>query len=446
MLERLFNLREHHTTPATEIMAGVATFLTAVYILTVNPLIQSQAGMPADALFTATALAILAGTLLMAFWANMPLLLAPGMGINAYFAFSIVLEKKYTWPEALTAILLAGLLFVAAGFAGIRQALLRAFPEVLRHAMTVSLGLMIAVIGLKNANVVVFQGNLITLNTIGIGSPPFLALVGLVLTGLFLVLRFRAAVLFGIIATTVVGVFTGVTDYQAVATTGAFSLPPSVAPIAMAFSWDMNRIATMDFAAMVFTLFALDIFDSLGTFVGVFTHFGEAERGRYERAIPKALMCDAVATVAGACVGTSTVTTFVESSTGIAAGGKTGLVALTIAVLVFLSLFLSPLFLMVPAAATTPALVVVGMYMLGQARRIAFEDVADGLPAIIMIVITTLTCSISDGLMFGWIAYVVFRLLSGRWRELTVTSVLVGLFFLVRLIGLENLERLIRSV
>ena len=433
MLERLFKLKEHNTTPGVEIMAGLATFLTAVYILAVNPMIQSQSGMPQDALFTATAVAIIIGTLLIGLFANMPFILAPGMGINVFFAYSIVQGKGYSWQEAITAVFIAGILFVLAGALGLRKLLLADFPEPLKHAMTVSLGLMIATIGLKNAGIVVVDGGLVSLGGITKGAP-LLALIGIVLTGVFLCLKMRTAVLLGIVATTVIGVFMGITDYSHVLEKGAVSLPPSLEPIAFAFVFDWSRILSMDFVIVVFVLLAIDIFDSLGTFIGVFNHFTGEEKKKYEAGVPRALMCDAVATVAGACVGASTVTTFVESSTGIQAGGRTGLTAVAIAALTLLALFASPLFLMVPAAATAPALVVVGMYMMAMSSKVQWLDASEGLPAVMMILITALTSSISDGLMFGWIGYTLFKLVTGKARELNATVVVVCLFFLVRMV------------
>ncbi len=435
MLERYFKLKEHHTSLSTEFMAGLATFLTAAYILVVNPMIQGNAGMPKEALFTATGIAVIVGTLLMGLTANMPFILAPGMGINMFFAYSIVAGKKYTWQEALTAVLIAGILFVASGAIGLRQVLLRCFPEPLKHVITVSLGLMIATIGMNGCGIIKINQGFVSMGDLTKGAP-LVAMIGLLITGALLALRFRAAVLVGIAAATVIGVFMGVTNYQPLLEKGLVSLPPSIGPIAMAFSFESSRILTLDFAVIVFTLLAIDIFDSLGTFVGVFNHFDGDEKRKYEAGIPKALMADAIATVAGACVGTSTVTTYVESSTGIAAGGRTGLTAVVISVLVFCALFASPLFLVVPAAATAPALIVVGMHMMAQSARIHFKDPAEGLPAVVGILITALTWSISDGLMLAWIGYLFFKIFGGKWKQLDLATVGVGVFFLFRLIML----------
>lgn len=432
MLERFFRLKDHKTTVGTEMMAGLLTFLTAVYILAVNPMILSNAGMPQDALFTATALAIIVGTLLMGFFANMPFILAPGMGINVYFAYSIVAGKGYSWQEALTAVLLAGILFFASGALGLRRILLKGFPEPLKHAMTISLGLMIATIGLSNAGVLQINQGFIKLGSITQGAP-LLAMLGIVITGAFLALGVRTAILAGIVCTTVLGVFMGVTDYSRLSE-GVVSLPPSIGPIAMAFDFNTARILTMDFFVVIFTLMVIDIFDSLGTFIGVFNHFTPEEKVRYESGIPAALMADAAATVTGACFGVSTVTTFVESSTGIQAGGRTGLTAIFIAILTALALFASPLFLMVPAAATAPALVLVGMFMMAMSRKINWLDVSEGLPSLMMMMVTAMTLSISDGLMFGWIGYMIFKLFMGRYKDLNPTVIIVGLFFIARLL------------
>ncbi len=431
MLERSFKLRENNATVGVELMAGVATFLTSVYVLFVLPLILSDAGMPREALFTATALSVIIGTLLMGVFANMPLILAPGMGVTAYFAYSVVLGQGYSWQEGLAGVFIAGVVFLLLGAVGVRKILLDGFPEPLKHAMTASLGLMIAGIGLKNSGVVVF-GNVIALGDVTHGGPA-LTLVGLLITGVLMCLKWRSAILVGIILTTVIGCFTGVTDYSSLAETGAVSLPPSIAPIALQFSFDPARLFTMDYLAVVFALLVLDVFDSLGTFIGVFNHFSPEVRRDYEARIPRALMCDAGATVAGALLGVSTVTTYVESSTGIQAGGRTGLTALTIAGLMFVALFASPLFLMVPAAATAPALVVVGMLMMHCAGKVNWLDPSEGLPAVMMIMTTALTWSISDGLMFGWLGFFLFKLFTGKLAGLPVTVTVVALFFFVRL-------------
>lgn len=432
MLDRYFKISERRSTVTTEMMAGLLTFLTATYILVVNPTVQSASGMPRDALFTATAAAMIIGSALMGLFANMPFILAPGMGVTMFFAYAIVLGKGYSWQEALTAVLFAGAAFLALGVLGLRKVLLDGFPEPLKHAMTISLGLMIGCIGLKNAGILMLREGYVELGNIQSGAP-LLALIGIALTGFMLCFKMRMAILLGIILTTAIGAFMGVTDYQSLEN-GIVSLPPSLSPIFMQFSFDDARIWTMDFFVIVFALLVIDIFDSLGTFVGVFNHFSPEDKKQYEAGIPRALMCDAAATVVGACLGASTVTTYVESSTGIQAGGRTGLTALTITLLTVVALFASPLFLMVPAAATAPALVIVGMYMMAMSAKIVWEDVSEAMPAVLMVLVTAFTWSISDGLMFGWITFMLFKIAKGKLSELNATVVVVGLFFVAKLL------------
>ncbi len=437
MLERLFKLKEHGSTVPVEILAGVATFLTSSYVLIVNPGIMSAAGMPVDALFSATAYSIILSCLLIGFCANRPFMLAPGMGINAFFAYSVVIDKGYSWREALTAVLLSGVLFVLFSAFGLREALLRSVPHALRQSMTVSLGFMIAVIGMTNCGIIRQSKTFLTLGNITAG-PPMLGMLGIVIIGALVALRFKSAMLIGIAAVTLLGIPLGVTNYAQLAQTGIWSSPPSVSPIAMAFTMEWRVILSTEFIVITFTFLAIDIFDSLGTFMGVLNNFSEEEMARYQPRIPAALMCDALGTVVGACLGTSTVTAYVESSTGVAAGGRTGLTAIVIALLTVVALFFSPLFLIVPAAATAPALVVVGMYMMALSNKINFSDVTEGLPAVVGIVITALTWSISDGLMFSWIAFVVFKICAGKAKELNLLVVTVGVFFLARAVFLHH--------
>ncbi|MDR0361445.1 MAG: NCS2 family permease [Planctomycetota bacterium] len=433
MLERLFKLREHNVTVGIEIAAGATTFLTMAYILVVNPLILSNTGMPREALYTATAIAIIIATLLMAFWANMPFALAPGMGINAFFTYVVVMAKGYTWQEALTAVFVAGILFLILSVTGVREALVNDFPEALKYAVGVSLGLMIATIGMKNCGLIVASGteNRFVLGDIRSGAP-LLALIGLAITAIILALKVKGGLLLGIAITTVIGYFMGQTNLSPLTEGGILKLPPSVSPIFLSFSVDFSRIVTLDFAVVIFTFLFVDIFDSLGTFLGVLNRVG-IESGHYKERIPKALTCDAVGTIAGAIVGTSTVTTYVESSAGVTAGGRTGLTALTVGLLFLISMFFSPLFLVVPAAATAPAMIVVGLFLMEVATRINFTDIAEGLPAILAILVTALTVSISDGLMFGWVSLVVIKLCSGRLKELNVVTLVFAAIFVLKM-------------
>lgn len=434
MFERLFKLRAHNTTAAVEILAGLATFMTMAYILAVNPSILRSAFPGGDAyaraLFTATAIGAVIATLLMAFWANMPFALAPGMGLNAFFAYVVVAAKGYSWQEALTAVFVSGILFLVLTLVGAREALVRGFPEALKHAVGASLGLMIAAIGLKNAGVIDASGAFWRLGDIRHGGP-LLALIGIVVTCVLMALKVKGGILIGMAVTTVIGIPLGVTTAPPPAE-GVFSMPPDVTPIAFAFSADWQRLLTPDFIVVVFTFLFVDIFDSLGTFMGVLTRIG-GDASRYDTRIKRALLCDAVGTIAGSCAGTSTVTTYVESSAGVSAGGRTGLTALTVAVLFVLAAFFSPLFLMVPAAATAPAMVIVGMFLAAVAVKINFEDFSEGVPAVVCILVTALTSSISDGLMFGWVGIVLVKILTGRVREMNAISLVMAAIFLAKM-------------
>lgn len=438
MLERYFKLREHNTNAGVEVLAGVTTFMTMAYILVVNPDILSATGMPREALFTATAVATIFATVLMAFWANMPFALAPGMGINVFFAFIIVQAKGYTWQQALTAVFVAGIIFLVLSLAGVREALVNSIPDGLKAAIGVSIGLMIAGIGLKNAGVIKAGGAMLQLGDIKHGTA-LVALIGIAITAILMALKFKSGILLGIVITTIIGIFVAVpgaegmvTNYAALAENGAFTTPPSISEIAFAFDFAADKLFTVDFLIVVFTLLFVDIFDSLGTFLGVLSRVG-VKTGNYDQRIPKALMCDAVGTIAGACLGTSTVTTYAESSAGISAGGRTGLTALVTGICFVIALFFSNLFLIVPSAATAAAMVIVGMYLAAAAINIDFDDYAVGVPAIVTIMVTTLTCSISDGLMFGWLALVVIKLFSGRARELNAITVIFALVFLAKI-------------
>lgn len=429
MLERFFQLRQHGTTIGTEIAAGLVTFLTAAYVLAVNPGIHAAAGMPADEVFTATVLGIVIGSLFMGLFANMPFLMAPGMGINGFFAYVVVQNEGYSWQEALTIVFLAGLLFVLAVALGLRDFLVRIFPESLRYALGVSLGLIIADIGLANIGMVVQHG---MLHKLGEG-PGLLVVLGLLATGAFLLRGLKNALLLGIAATLLLAVLFGQTDFGRALEGGIFSLPPAPASIALAFDFNWEHILTLDFLVLVLIFFFYDVFDSLGTYLGIAAAIN-GPTGPYLTRIPKALVCDAFATVAGSCLGVSTVTTYIESSAGVASGGRTGLTAVTVAFLALLALFFSPLFLAMPAVATVPALAVVGMFLMGTVKKINFTDISEGLPAFICIIVSSLTWSISDGLMFGWIGFVVLKFFAGRRSSLTPATVIVGFVFMLKLL------------
>ncbi|MDR1613203.1 MAG: NCS2 family permease [Planctomycetota bacterium] len=431
-MEKWFKLKEHNVTPGIEIIAGITTFLTMAYILVVNPMILSSTKMPKDPLFTATAVSVIIATVLMAFWANMPFALAPGMGINAFFTYVVVLGKGYSWQEALTGVFVSGILFLVLSLTGLRQALVNDFPEALKYAVGASLGLMIATIGMKNCGLIIVDGtsSRFILGDIR-GGAPLLALVGLAITAVILALKIKGGLLLGIAITTIIGIITGQTDLSLLGGSPV-SLPPSIGPIFFSFSGDFSRILTLDFLIVIFTFLFVDIFDTLGTFLGVMHRVG-IDSGNYKERIPKALMCDAIGTIAGAIVGTSTVTTYVESSAGVTAGGRTGLTSFTVSVLFFISLFFAPLFRIVPSAATAPAMIIVGLFLMEVATRINFEDIAEGVPAILTILVTALTVSISDGLMFGWVSLTLIKLFSGRIKELNAVTLVFAAIFILKM-------------
>ncbi len=317
--------------------------------------------------------------------------------------------------------------------------LVNSFPDSLKNAIGVSIGLMIAALGLKNAGIIVFNNNFLVLGDLRHGAP-LVAIIGIAVTAILLALRFKAGMLLGIIITIIIGLFVVdpasgqvVTNHAALSQNGAFTMPPSIGPIFLSFSFDTSRILTLDFLVIVFTFLFVDIFDSLGAFLGVLGRVG-IDANRYSTRIPKALMCDAVGTMVGACLGVSTVTTYAESSAGVSVGGRTGLTALVVGVFFLISLFFSNLFLIVPSAATAAAMVIVGMYLAASAVNIDFNDYTIGVPAVLTIIVTTLTVSISDGLMFGWIGLLVIKLFAGRIRELNAVSIVVGIIFLIRAI------------
>ncbi len=439
MLERYFKISKLGTTVQREVVAGVTTFMTMAYILVVNPQILSEAGMDRAALTTATALAAMFATLVMALYARLPFGLAPGMGINAFFAYTVVLQMGFSWQLALTAVFLEGLIFLLLTLFNIREAIVNSIPINIKHAVSVGIGLFIALIGLNSAGIVVtgmeageggtLSGNILKLGEIG--TPAALtALTGLVLTGVLLSLRVKGALLIGIIATTIIGIPFGATTLpegmQLVST------PPSLEPLF--FKIQPSRIFSSDLLIVLFTLLFVDMFSAVGTLIGVGAKAGMLdERGRLPRA-KQALFSDAAGTTMGSLLGTSTVTTYVESAAGIAEGGRSGLTALVIAVLFGLALFLSPLFLIIPEAATAPALILVGFFMITPIKEIDFNDYTEALPAFLTIVIMPLTYSIAEGVVFGVLSYVLLKLLTNRGKEVSLLLYILALIFVFRFV------------
>lgn len=426
-MEKLFKLKERKTDVKTEIMAGVTTFLAMAYILAVNPGILSASGMDFGSVFTATALSSAIATLVMAFVANLPFALAPGMGLNAFLAYTVVLGMGYSWQFALTAVFFEGLIFIVLTIFNIREAIVNSIPDNLKKAISVGIGFFIAFIGMQNAGIIVDGATLVDLGAITTPGPAMVAIIGLIITIILQCMQVKGALLIGIILTTIVGIPFGVTTYA-----GGSYLPPSLAPTF--FKFEFTSIFSLDFLVVMFTFLFVDMFDTVGTLIGCAT---KADMVRADGTIPnckEALFADAIGTTCGAILGTSTVTTFVESSAGVVEGGRTGLTALTVAVLFILSLFLAPLFGSIPSAATAPALIMVGFFMMSPASKINWEDPVDGISAFLTIAFMTLSYSISNGIMFGILAWVIGKLVSKKAKDITVPTIVIAIIFVIYLI------------
>ena len=427
-MEKLFKMNARGTNVRREIVAGLTTFLAMAYILAVNPKMLANAGMDAGGVFTATALAACIATLVMAFTANLPIALAPGMGLNAFFAFTVVLGMGISWKTALTAVFLEGILFVVLSFFNVREAIIKAIPSNLKKAVAAGIGLFICFIGFQNAGILVNNdATLVGLGNLTQGSAA-VAMIGLALTAVLYALKIPGSILIGILITTVIGIPFGVTSVPANWT------PVSMPAAPLLFQFDFSSIFTLDFFAVFFTFLFVDIFDTVGTLVGVSSeaHIMDAN-GNVPR-VKQALLSDAIGTVAGACLGTSTVTSYVESTAGVAAGGRTGMTALATGVLFLLALFLSPLFLLVPGAATAPALIIVGFLMLKAVTGINFNDVTEGLSAFITIVMMPFAYSIAEGIVWGIITYVFMKAATGKAKSIPVITWVLFVVFILRLI------------
>ncbi len=425
-MEQLFKLKAHGTTVRTEIMAGITTFMTMAYILAVNPGILSATGMPAGGVFTATALSAMIATIIMALIANLPIALAPGMGLNAFFAFTVVLGMGYSWQLALTAVFVEGIIFILMSLFNIREAIINSIPANIKKAVAVGIGLFIAFIGFQNAGIVVNNdATLVSLGSITKG-PALVALIGLVIMGVLLAFKVKGALLIGIIATTIVGIPFGVTTVPQ----GWNPISAPAAPILFQFQFD--KLLTLDFFVVMFTFLFVDIFDTIGTLLGVATQAGLIDKNGQIPKVKQALLADAIGTVAGACLGTSTVTSYVESASGVAEGGRTGLTSLTTGILFGLALFLSPLFLLVPGAATAPALIIVGLFMLSPVKELNLTDFTEAIPAFLTMIMMPLTYSIAEGLVFGILSYILLKALTGKYKDISVVTWIVGGFFILK--------------
>lgn len=413
ILNKLFGFNRKYTSVRTEILAGITSFLTMAYIPAVNPAVLSVTGMDKGALFTATILASVLATMLMAFYAKLPYGLAPGMGLTAFFAYTVCLSMGYSWQFALTAVLIEGLLFILLTVTNLREKIVDAIPETLKQAIGVGIGLFIAFIGLQNAQVIVKnESTLVGMGDITSG-PALLSVIGLVIMSVLLVKKVKGALMLGIQATTLIGIPMGITSFN-----GVFSTPPSIEPVFCQFEWD--KIFTKDMAIVVFTFLFVDMFDTIGTLVGVATKTGMIDSNGKIIRLKQAFMTDAIGTTAGSMLGTSTVTTTIESTAGIGEGGRSGLTAFVIAVCFMLSLFFAPFFLAVPAAATTPVMVLIGLMMMSSVVNINFSDYSESIPAFVCILFIPMAYSISDGIMLGMISYVLINLVTGKHCKLTV--------------------------
>ena len=430
MLSKLFGFDPSKHNIKTEVMAGITTFLTMAYILAVNPSIFSNLadkGMDTNAVFTATALAAIIGTLAMAIYAKKPFGLAPGMGLNAFFVFTVCLTMGYSWQFALTAILIEGFIFVVLTLTKVRTLIVDAIPASVKRAIGAGIGLFIAFIGLKNAGIIVeSSATFVTIGTMTEGTA-LLGVIGIVLTSVLVIKNVPGSLLIGILATALIGIPMGVTHFS-----GVVDTPPSVAPLFCQF--EFHHIFTLDMLVVVFTFLFIDMFDTMGTLVGVCTKAGMMQKDGRIPGLNKAFMADAVATMAGACLGASTTTTYVESAAGVAQGGRSGLTAFSTAMCFVVAMFFAPLFLSIPAAATTPVLVIVGLFMLTPVKDIDLDNYAESIPAFITIVMMPLTYSISDGILCGVISYVLINMLCLNWKKLNPTLYVLAVLFIMKYI------------
>ena len=425
MLGKLFGFNPKETTVKTEVMAGITTFLTMAYILAVNPSILGETGMDKGALFTTTVLMSALPTIFMALYAKLPLALAPGMGLNAFFAYTVVLIMGYSWQFALTAVFLEGLVFILLTVTNLREKIVEVIPDSLKSAISAGIGLYIAFIGLKNAGVIVDnEATLVSLGNLTSGSG-LLGLLGIALTSVMLVKDIKGALLIGIIATTLIGIPMGVTEIS-----GVFSVPPSIEPIFMQLEW--QGIFSKDMVIIVFTLLFVDLFDCIGTVIGVTNRAGMIKEDGKIPGLKKIFMVDSVSTAAGAVMGTSTVAVYVESAAGVNEGGRSGFTSFVTGICFLISLFFAPFFLAIPAAATAPVLVLVGLMMMSNIWKIDFFDYKESIPAFICIIFMPLAYSISDGIMLGHLMYVIINLLSGNRKVLSVGMYVLAAVFLLK--------------
>ena len=452
-MENFFKLKEHGTDVKTEVIAGLTTFMTMAYILAVNPSILGATGMDTGAIFTATALASAIGSFCMALFANLPFVLSAGMGLNAYFAYTVVLGMGYSWEVALTAVFVEGIIFIILSLTNVREAIFNAIPASLKVAVSVGIGLFITFIGLQNAHIVVDGSTLVGLFSFNgsvkagtfqsEGITVVLALIGLLITAFLVIKNVKGNILLGILITWVLGIICQLTGlyvpnaeagFYSLIPSGIISAPASVAPTL--FKMDFSAIASLNFVVVVFAFLFVDIFDTLGTLIGCATKANMLDKEGKLPGIKGALMADAVGTTVGACLGTSTITTFVESSSGIAEGGRTGLTSVVSGLLFILALFFSPVFLAIPSFATAPALIVVGFFMMQSVAKINWSDMLEAIPAFICIFAMPFMYSISEGISFGVISFVALNAVAGKAKKITPLMWVLAVLFILKYIFL----------
>ncbi len=434
---KLFGFDPTKNSVRTEILAGLTTFLTMAYILAVNPgIFSALPGMPAGSVFTATALAAIVGTLVMALYAKKPFALAPGMGLNAFFVFTVCLTMGHSWQFALTAVLLEGIIFIILTLTKVRTWLINAIPGTLKKAIGAGIGLFIAFIGMQNAGIIVNNdATLVSLGDLTHGKA-LLGMIGLFITAGLVMAKVRGGILWGILITAALGLVIKDPATGAAITTlpkAVVSMPDSIGPIFCKFEW--GQILSWDMLAVVFTFLFIDMFDTMGTIIGVHQGAGLIQKGSDEiPGVEKMFLADAIATVAGACFGTSTTTTYVESTAGVGEGGRTGLTAFSTAVCFALALFLSPIFLAIPGAATAPALIIVGVMMMGPVKTIHWDDYCRAIPAFLTIILMPLAYSISDGILIGVISYVICHAVAGKFKDISITMWILAALFICKYI------------
>lgn len=410
MIQKIFGFNPATMTLRKEVIGGITTFLTMAYILAVNPSILSATGMDAGAVFTTTCISAVVATLVMALYAKLPFALAPGMGLNAFFAYTVVLTMGYSWQFALTAVLIEGVIFILLTITGLRQYIVNAIPLILRRAISPGIGLFIAFVGLKSAGIVTSsEATFITLGNLH-DPAVLLGIFGIVLTASLLVKGITGSLLIGILITTIVGISLGITNFG-----GIVSTPPSIEPIFWQFEW--HNILTVDMVVVVLTFLFIDMFDTIGTLIGVSNRAGMVDDDGNVKNLNQAFMADAIGTTVGAILGSSTVTTYVESASGVNVGGRSGLTSFTTALCFIVALLFAPLFLAIPGQATAAALILVGVMMMHDIRKVDFSDYVTGIPCFICIVLMPLTYSISDGILMGVISYVLIHLLTGTLKD-----------------------------